>query len=109
MKRIYMTHFLDQFRNYNIHEMNYQELPERVRKHLDKYEGIEFYTAGLKNGKKFNKVKEFKRLIKVQQRVIKSHKGEESNTEGIVIDQLIELLRRMPAKDVRALQLEKLL
>jgi hypothetical protein len=104
-----MTHLLDQFRNYNIHEDDYRALPAKVRDAFDRFESIEFYTAGLKNGKKVNKIKEFKRVVRAYKKNIDKHPDEDSNIECIMIDQMLELLRRMPAADIRKLGLEKLL
>lgn len=104
-----MTDHLDQFRYYDIHEDDYRLLPAKVRNAIDAYENIDFYRAGLKNGKKVNKVKEFKRVVRNYLKVIKKHNGDESNIECILIGQLIELLKRMPAADVRKLKIENLL
>lgn len=99
--------FPDEMIRCSIHEHEFKQLPKTKKALLEEYRDMEFYPQGLKKGKKFDKVKEFKRLIR---EYIKQTKDKpENNIECIVIDQMKELLERMMAHQVRKLGLEKLL
>jgi hypothetical protein len=99
--------FPDEMIRCSIHEHEFKQLSKTKKALLEEYRDIEFYPQGLKKGKKFDKVKEFKRLIR---EYIKHTKDKpENNIECIVIDQMQELLERMMAHHVRKLGLEKLL
>jgi hypothetical protein len=100
--------FLDEIIHISIHKDEVKHEPKRVQKFIKDNSDIEFYPGGLKKGEDFDKIKEFKRLLKELQKVRKQHKGEENNIECIVYDQLLELLDRMMLHDLRKLNLEKL-
>lgn len=101
--------FLDELIHITIHEHDFKRLAKTKRALLEEYRDLEFYPNGLKNGKKFDKVAEAKRLIKNYKDSIKRHKGVEDNEECMILGQLLELLNRMMATDIRKLKLEKLL
>lgn len=101
--------FTDQLIYFSIHEDELVKLTKKERKFLEQFKLIEFYKDGKKKGKKFDKVKEFKRIIMNMIEIRGRHEGKESNIECICLDQLNELLRRMMLKDVRRLELEKIL
>ena len=82
--------------------------PRRIVKFIKDNSDMEFYPGGLKKGKNFDKIKEFKRLLKELVKIRAKHKGEENNIECIVYDQLLELLDRMMLHELRKLALEKL-
>lgn len=103
-----MTDFLDEIIHISIHKDEVKHEPKEVQKFIKDNSDLEFYPGGLKKGKKFDKIKEFKRLLKELEKVRAKHKGEENNIECIVYDQLLELLDRMMLKDLRKLGLEKL-
>jgi hypothetical protein len=103
-----MSEFLDEIVHISIHKDEIKREPKRVQKFIEDFSDLEFYPSGLKKGKKFDKVKEFKRLLKELVKVRAKYKGEENNIECIVYDQLLELLDRMMLKDLRRLELEKL-
>jgi hypothetical protein len=104
-----MSDFVDEIVHISIHKDDIKRQPKRIQKFIDEFRNIEFYESGLRKGKKLNKVAEFKRLIKELKKVRDKNKGEESNVECIVYDQMIELLGRMMLKDLRKLNLDKLL
>jgi hypothetical protein len=99
--------FPDEIIRCSIHEHEFNQLPKTKKALLEEYRDIEFYSKGLKRGKKFDKVKEFKRLLR---EYVKHTKDKpENNTECMIIDQMQELLERMMAHHIRKLGLEKLL
>lgn len=101
--------FTDELIRFTIHEYDFERLPKKLKASIEEYRDIELYPGGLKRGKKFDKPTEFKRLIKEYLKEIKKNKGEESNIECMIASQMIELLQRMMAYDIRKLGLEKLL
>lgn len=96
---------LDDYKFISIHESEIKLLKKPVRQFIEDYSSIEFYPKE----RNVDKVKEFKRVIKQYLKEIKKNKGKESNPECIMISQMIELLQKMMAHQVRELQLEKLL
>lgn len=96
---------LDDYKFISIHESEIKLLKKPIRQFIEEYSSIEFYPKE----KNVDKVKEFKRVIKQYLKEIKKNKGKESNPECIMITQMIELLQKMMAHQVRELQLEKLL
>lgn len=100
--------FLDEIIRFSIHEHEFNQLSKTKKALVEDYRDIEFYKDGLKRGEDFDRVKECKRLIKDYNKVIKKNKGKESNEECMIIGQLLELMNRMMAADIRKLQLEKL-
>jgi hypothetical protein len=103
-----MSDFVDDLIHISVHKDEVKHESKEVQKFIKDNARVEFYPGGLKKGKKFDKVKEFKRLLKELEKVRKKHKGEESNIECIVYDQLMELMGRMMLHDLRKLELEKL-
>jgi hypothetical protein len=103
-----MKDFVDELMHFTIHEEEFDKLPKKIKEAFKEHQDIEFYPQGKKQGKDFDKVKEVKRLIKEYMKEIKKNKGKESNVECIIIDQLLELLNRMMAHDMRKVGLEKL-
>lgn len=101
--------FTDELIHFTIHEHDFEQLPQKIKKLLEDYRDLEFYKDGLKKGKKFDKVKEAKKLIRDYEKEIKSKNGAEGNIECMIVGQLFELLNRMMAKDVRRLKLGRLL
>lgn len=99
----------DEMMHFSIHKHEFALLPKKLQAAILEYEGIEFYKDGLKKGKKFNKVKEFKRLVKEFSKRVEKSKGKEDNIQCIMIDQMIELLQRMLLRDFKQLKLEKIL
>jgi len=99
---------LDDIIHISVHKEEVERLPKTVQKFVNDYSNVEFYPEGLKKGKKFNKVKEFKRLLKELESVRSKNNGEESNIECIVYDQLQELMQRMLLSELRELNLERL-
>jgi hypothetical protein len=97
--------FLDEVKEFSIHEDDYARLPKSVKKVLDDYETIRFYPKG----KVKDKVKEFKKVLKQYTKEIQKNDGEESNIECIMIDQMLQLMQKMFAHEIRSLKLEKLL
>lgn len=100
---------LDEYTYISIHRSEIPLLSKAVQKFIGEYADIEFYPNGLKSGKKFNKVTEFKRLIRELANVRKNHGGKESNVECLVYDQLRELMSRMMLRERRKLNLERIL
>ena len=100
---------MDEMIHFTIHEYEYNQLSKTKKAFLEDYRDIEFYPEGLKRGEKFDKVEEVKRLIKNYKDCIKRYKGIEDNEECMILGQLLELLNRMMAADIRKLKLEKLL
>ena len=100
---------MDGFKHYTIHEDEYRQLSRKDKDFLDGYQNIEFYENGMKNGKRIDKVKEFKRVVKEMVKIRDKNLGEQSNLECMHIDLLVELLRKMMLTDVRKLHFEKLL
>ena len=96
---------LDDYKTIHIHESELKFLTKPVQQFIEDYSSIEFYPKE----RNVDKVKEFNRVIKKYLREIKKNKGKESNAECIMITQMIELLQKMMAAQVRELQLEKLL
>jgi hypothetical protein len=82
---------------------------ELIGPFVDEYADIEFFPKGKKNGKPINKIKEFKKALKELVKVRKENKGKQSNIECLVYDKLFELLHRMDLKQLRKLNLEKLI
>jgi hypothetical protein len=103
-----MSDFVDEIIHISIHKDEVKHEPKLVQKFIKDNSDMEFYPGGLKKGKNFDKVKEFKRLLKELVKIRAKHNGEENNIECIVYDQLLELLDRMMLKDLRKLDLEKL-
>lgn len=101
--------FLDELIHFTIHEHEFKQLSKTKKAFIEDFRDLEFYPNGLKQGKKFDKVEEAKRLIKNYKDSIKRHKGVEDNEECMILGQLLELLNRMMATDIRKLKLEKLL
>jgi thymidylate synthase len=101
--------FVDELMHFTIHEDDFKQLPKKIKEVFEENRDIEFYPQGLKQGKNFDKVKEVKRLIKQYVKEIKKYDGQESNVECIIIDQILELLNRMMAHDMRKVGLEKLI
>ena len=96
---------LDDYKFISIHESEIKLLKKPIRQFIEEYSSIEFYPKE----KNVDKVKEFKRVIKQYLKEIKRNNGKESNPECIMITQMVELLQKMMAYQVRELQLEKLL
>jgi hypothetical protein len=101
--------FLDELIHFTIHEHDYKQLSKTKKAFVEEYHDLELYPNGLKKGKKFDKVKEAKRLINEYKNAIKKAGGKESNLECMILGQLLELLNRMMAIDMRKLKLEKLI
>jgi hypothetical protein len=101
--------FLDELVHFTIHEHELKQLPKKVQAFVEQYHDLELYPDGLKRGKKFDKVAEAKRLIKEYVKAIKKNKGKESNEECMILSQLMELINRMMAFQIRELRLDKLL
>ena len=99
---------LDEMIHIAIHESELPHLPKRVRQFIEEYSSIQVYQGGLKKGKKFDKIKEFKRVIKAMLRERKKNKGQESNYECHLAGNLAELFERMMLHEIRRLKLEKL-
>lgn len=99
------TSDLDDYKFISIHESEIKLLKKPVRQFIEEYSSIEFYPKE----RNVDKVKEFKKLIKKYLQEIKKNKGKESNPECIMITQMVELLQKMMAHQVRELQLEKLI
>lgn len=97
--------FLEEFKTFSIHNDDFKRLSKKTIKEISEHEQIEFYPPG----KCTNKVVEFKKVLKEYLTVIKKNKGQESNIECILIDQMNELISKMYAHEVRELKLEKLL
>jgi hypothetical protein len=104
-----LDEFLDNLVHITINKDDIASESKAVQKFIERNSRLEFYCGGLKDGKKFDKVKEFKRILKRLEKIRKDHGGKESNIECLVYDQLMELMSRMSLKDLRRLQLEKLL
>lgn len=100
---------LDEMIHCSIHEHEFKQLTKKQQALFEEYRNIEIYQGGLKRGKPFDKVEEVKRLIKEYAKEIKKNKGKESNTECMILGQLLELLNRMMAYEIRKLDLGKLL
>jgi hypothetical protein len=100
---------LDDITHINIHNYEIPHLPKVVQKFIAENAEMDFYPGGLKRGKKFNKVKEFKRLVKELVRVRKKYKGKESNVECLVYNQLEEIMQRMMLHELRELNLERII
>lgn len=103
-----MSNFLDEIIHISIHKDEVKHEPKAVQKFIKDNSDMEFYPGGLKKGKNFDKIKEFKRLLKELEKIRAKHNGEENNIECIVYDQLLELLDRMMLHELRKLGLEKL-
>jgi len=103
-----MSDFVDEIIHISIHKDEVKHEAKLVQEFIKDNADMEFYPGGLKKGKNFDKVKEFKRLLKQLVKVRAKYKGEENNIECIVYDQLLELLDRMMLKDLRRLELERL-
>jgi hypothetical protein len=101
--------FVDEIIHISIHKDEVKHESKAVQKFIEDNSDMEFYPGGLKKGKKFDKPKEFKRLLKELIKVRAKHNGEENNIECIVYGQLLELLDRMMLSDLRKMDLEKLI
>jgi hypothetical protein len=99
----------DEMMRFSIHFHEFSLLNAKLQKAFKEYEDIEFYPNGTKNGKPLDKVKEFKRVLKEFVKQVEKCKGEEDNIQCIMIDQMLELMRRMMLKDFKKLKLEKIL
>lgn len=108
MKKIEKCH-LDEMIHCSIHEHEFKQLTKKQQALFEEYRNIEMYQDGLKRGEPFDKVEEAKRLIKDYNKEIKKNKGKESNTECMIVGQLLELLGRMMAYEIRKLDLGKIL
>lgn len=97
---------LYEFKNFRIHEHEFKQLPKKIQKAFLEHESIEFYP---KSKQIKDPVKELKRLIKEYNKIIKKYKGVETNSECIVIDQMLEVMSKMYAYQIRKLNLSKLL
>lgn len=104
-----MKSVMDEFITYRLHEGDEKRLPSLVKTIMSEYKEIQFYPEGKKKGKKFDKVVEFKKLLKRYKSVIKSNDGIESNQEGICVDMMVQLFSTMMLSDIRKLKLERLL
>lgn len=100
---------LDEFVRINIHKEEIKNFPKNIQTFINSNSCIEFYPNGLKKGKPFNKVVEFKRLIKEIDKIRKKNNGKESNEECIVYDMLQELFLKMMLSELRKLKLENIL
>lgn len=107
--------FLDELIHITIHEHEYKRLPKAVKAFVDENRDLEFYPKSgreeykKRHGKEFNRVEEFKRVVKEYIEEIKNNKGAESNVECMMLDQMVELLKKMMAYEVRQLDLGKLI
>jgi hypothetical protein len=104
-----MPNFLDEIIHISIHKDEVKHEPKAVQKFIKDNSDMEFYPGGLKKGKNFDKIKEFKRLLKELGKVRARYKGEENNIECLVYDQILELFGRMMLHELRKVELEKLL
>lgn len=105
MKNKNNTTHLDEYKFISIHESEVKLLTKPVRQFIEDYSFVEFYPKE----RNVDKVKEFKKLIRKYIKEIKKNKGKESNPECIMISQMVELLQKMMAHQVRKLHLEKLI
>ena len=96
---------MDEFKYFSIHKNEFEKLPVKIQKAFQLHENIEFYPAE----KNINKVEEFKKVVMEYTKHIKKSKGKESNIECLMIDQMIELLQKMMAAEVRQLNLKNIL
>ena len=95
--------FMDEIRFFQIHPMDYDKLSPTTKAQIIAFEDW-WYTGGLKNGEPFDKVAEAKRLTESLVEIRKS--PGQTNHEGMVVDQLIELLRRMDLDELRKLDIK---
>lgn len=109
MKNKQQKDFTDQFLFFSVHDDEWKKLSKEEKKLLNQFRSIEFYPNGLRNGKKFNKAKEFLRVVREMNKIRYENNDKESNIECAHIDQLTELLKRMMLSDIRRLKLDKLL
>ena len=95
--------FMDEFLFYSIHEDEYKKANPVVKAFLSTHE-FAWYPNGLKDGKPVDKVAEFKRL---SEQLAEMHKiPGESNSEGLIVDQMVELFRRMDLQEIRKLSIK---
>jgi len=100
---------MDEYIHISIHKSELRWLNETVREFIEEYRALEMYRNGKKKGKKFDKTKEFKRLIAAMAKERAKNKGEESNAECHYSGQMAELFQKMMLAEIRKLELEKLL
>lgn len=104
--KVAKDNFLYEFKNFRIHEHEFKQLPKKLQKAFLEHESMEFYP---KTRAPVNPVKELKRLIKEYKNTVMKYDGVETNAECIIIDQILELMGKMYAHEIRQLKLEKLL
>jgi len=100
---------MDEYIHIAIHKSELKQLDKTIREFIAEYRVLEVYRNGKKKGKKFDKTKEFKRLIAAMEKERIKNKGEESNLECHYSGQMVELLQKMMLHEIRKLELEKLL
>lgn len=104
-----MKSIMDEFVTFQLHQEDYNRLPAVVRNIMEEYKQIKFYPDGKKNGKNFDKTKEFIKLVKEYKKLIKDNKGKESNEEGMCVDMMLQLLSSMMLSEIRKIKLGNLI
>lgn len=100
---------MDDYIHISIHRSELKLLDRKICKFIEEYRVLEMYRDGKKKGKKFDKTKEFKRLIAAMLKARANNNGKESNEECHYLAQMIELLQKMMLYEFRKLEIEKLL
>lgn len=99
--------FLDELKHFTIHREDFLKLPVNIQKVLTQHENIEFYPEGKQNGKIVNKIDELFKHVKRLKMARKKNNDIESNEECMEIDVIIELLKKMTAKDWRKIKIKR--
>jgi hypothetical protein len=95
---------LDELMHFTIHEHEFNQLPEDIQKAFKEHEDCDLsFLLG------DDRAERAKDLIKKYVKVIKKHKGKETNEECITLDFFMYVLAHMNAQEIRKLNLEKLL